>query len=115
MIGISRQIVRVALLVLLFQFVGPAFLPVITQEISVSKETTISVQHTSIVVPMFLKENDEKESAAFSSESAATPLLDLSSHSFNLTAVHDNKHAEVYEAHGVLHPPLITLFCTLLI
>lgn len=115
MTGISKQIVRIALLVMLFQFVCPAFLPIVTQRDAVSKETTVSVQHTSIVIPMLLKEKDEKENAEFSSDSDAAPLLDLSSHSLNLTAAHDNKHAEVYEEHGVTHPPLFRMFCTLLI
>jgi hypothetical protein len=115
MIGISKQIVRIALLVMLFQFVCPAFLPIVTQQDTVSKDMTIRVQHTSIVVPLLLKEKDEKENAESASESDVAPLLDLSSHSFNLTAAHDNKHAEVYEEHGIAHPPLFRMFCTFLI
>jgi Na+-translocating ferredoxin:NAD+ oxidoreductase RnfG subunit len=115
MIGVSKQIVRIAILVMLFQFVCPAFLPIVTQRDAVSKETTISEQHTSIVVPLLLKEKDEKENAEFTSESDATPLLDLLTHSINLTAAHDHKHAAVYEEHGTTRPPLFRMLCTLVI
>ena len=115
MTGVSKQIVRIALLVMLFQFVCPAFLPIVTQRDAVSKETTIGVQHTSIVIPLLLKEKDEKETAEFTSDSDATPLLDLLTHSINLTAAHDHEHAAVYEEHSTTRPPLFRLLCTLLI
>lgn len=115
MSSISKQIVRIALLVMLFQFVGPAFLSVATQRESVSKETTIGIEHSSIVVPLLLKEKDEKESTQASSNSQLALLIDLSSHVLNLTAAHDNKHAKVYEEHGIAHPPLFKVFCTFLI
>lgn len=115
MINVTKQIVRTALFVMLFQFICPAFLPIVTQRDSISKETSVSTQHTSIVVPLLLKEKDEKENAEFTSDSDAAPLLDLSSHGSNLTAAHDNKHAAVYEEHGIARPPLIRMLCTLLI
>jgi len=115
MIGVSKQIVRIALLVMLFQFVCPAFLPIVSQRDAVSKETTISEQHTSIVAPLLLKEKDEKENAEFTSDSAATPLLDLLTHSINLTAAHDNKQASVYDEHGMPRPPIFRMLCTLVI
>ena len=61
MIAVTRQIVRLALFVMLFQFICPAFLPIVTQRDAVSKETSVSQQHTSIVIPLLLKEKDEKE------------------------------------------------------
>jgi hypothetical protein len=115
MIGVSRQIVRIALFVMLFQFICPAFLPIVSQRGAVSKETTVSQQHTSIVAPLLLKEKDEKENAEFTSNADPAPLLDLSSHSINLTAAHDIKHAEVYEEHGITRPPLFQLLCTFMI
>ena len=115
MIAVNRQIVRLALFVMLFQFICPAFLPIVTQRDAVSKETSVSQQHTSIVIPLLLKEKDEKENAEFTSNSDPAPLLDLSSHSINLTAAHDIKHAEVYEEHGLTRPPLFQMLCTLVI
>lgn len=115
MAHISKQIVRIALLVLLFQFVCPAFLPIVTQQETVSKETTISKMHTSIVVPLLLKEKDEKEDTESLSDSGAAALLDFSSHGNNLTAVHDNKQSEVLQEHCLTRLPLFKIFCTLLI
>jgi len=113
MLRISKQIVRIALLVMLFQFVCPAFISIVVQQIPTSKEVTFSVQHTSIVAPMLLKEKDEQEKEEFLFVSDSALLLDFTSHSINLTASHNNKSAGVTEVHSTLHPPLLTMFCTL--
>ncbi|MGC3948038.1 MAG: hypothetical protein QM762_26610 [Chryseolinea sp.] len=97
---------------MLFQFVAPTFLPITTQRETISRETIIGIQHNSIIFPLLLKEKDEKESGETSSQPDLTVLIDLSSHVVNLTAAHDIKHSEVYEEHGIAHPPLFQMFCT---
>jgi|GEM_PF-1862044 hypothetical protein len=114
MIVASKQIVRIVLLVMLFQFVGPSFLPITTQREAVSKETTIGIQHTSIVVPVLLKDKDETENTETTSHPVLALLIDLSSHVINLSAAHDNKHS-IHEKQGITHPPRFRVFCTLLI
>jgi len=112
----SKQIVRMALLLMLFQFLSPAFIPLVVQDTPAEKATSYQVHHnSSVVAPMFLKEKDEKEFDEFFSVSDSTPLLDLTSHSFNLTASHEDKSSIFLEERSFLQPPRFTLFCTLLI
>jgi len=104
-----------ALLLMLFQFLSPAFIPLIVQATPTNKAITYNVQHSSIVAPMLLKEKDEKEDCDFLPVSDSTPLLDLTSHSSNLTASHKEKYSISFECHTFLQPPLSTLYCTFLI
>jgi hypothetical protein len=113
----SRQIIRMALLLMLFQFLAPAFMPPAVQDFLSDKITVIHPQHSSIVAPLFLKEKEEeeKEDGDFFTVSRSAPLLDFTSHSFNLTASHGNKYSVFPQQHGFPQPPLFTLFCTFLI
>jgi hypothetical protein len=115
MFRISKQIVRIGLLAMLFQFLSPAFVPLVTQEVPTSRPIAFSVQHSSLIVPMLLKEKDEKEDSELFSISDSPPLLDLTSHTFNLSAAHKIKYSIASAEHGLLQPPLFSLFCTLLI
>jgi hypothetical protein len=92
MVRISKQIMRLALLLMLFQFFAPAFLPLVVQQVPNTKITSIHVQHSALVAPLLLKEKDEKEHDDFASISNLAPLLDLTAHSINLTASHKGKH-----------------------
>lgn len=105
-----------ALLLMLFQFLSPAFLPLSLQQAPTSQKTTsYSVQHNLIVIPTFLKEKDEKETGEFSPVSESTPILDLSSHSLHLLATHEGKFSALPEQHSFPPSPLITLYCSFLI
>ena len=116
MSGTSTHVIRMVLFVMLFQFLCPAFMPLVVQDIPTGKETAFHVQHTSIVAPMLLKEKDEKEDSDFFSVLAeSTPILDLTSHSFNLTAAHGTKFSKFTEEKAFNRPPRFALFCTLLI
>lgn len=113
---ISKQIMRIALLLMLFQFFAPSFFPLIVREVSSSKGTNYHVQHNSIVAPLLLKEKEEKEHEENVFTPSQTPLLDFTDHSTNLTATHTGKsnylHSELlYD----LHPALFTCYCTFLI
>lgn len=116
MIGISRQVVRMVLLILLFQAVCPAFLNVSVHSESTSDVTIITAQHAVMVLPVLLKEKEETETVeSFSDSDAAPCLLDLASHGLNLATAHNNQDAGVYQAHEASHPRLFGMFCTLLI
>lgn len=111
----SKQLVRIAILLMLFQSVAPAFIPVVAQEIPNNKTATLHVQHNSIVAPLFLKENEEKENSEFLSVSQPAPLLDLNTHSHNLTASHSNKYSDSVFCNRYPQPSRHTLFCSFLI
>ena len=72
-------------------------MPLVVQEIPTGKATAFHVQHSSIVAPMLLKEKDEKEDSELFSVAESAPILDLTSHSFNLTAAHDSKFSNFTE------------------
>lgn len=112
---ISKQIVRVALILLLFQFLAPAFRPMVIQEIPANRESAFHAHHNSLVVPQLLKENDEKEHDDVSASEGMLPLLDLAAHSVNLIASHQNKLIIVSAPDGHPWRPLFTLLCTFLI
>lgn len=115
MARVTRQIVRIALLMMLFQFSAPAFLLISSQRASVSNDTTISEQHSSLIIPTILKGNDEEEGVEKSTDSDLTMVMDLSNHVTNLTAAHDLRLSELYAQHGIDHPPVFEFFCRLLI
>jgi len=113
MLRISRQIVRAALVLLLFQFMAPAFLPMVVAEIPADRATAVHPQHNSIVVPLLLKEKEEEEHDDVFTSEGMPPLLDLSVHSINLIALHHKLTILSIPKHQ--RPPLFTLFCKLLI
>ena len=115
MFRISRQIVRLGLVLMVFQFLAPAFMPIVVQEMPSDKVTAYYQHHNSVVAPMLLKEKDEKEHEEIFSVTRSTPLLDLTSHSSNLAASHANKHQIVRDNYGLPQEPLFTLFCSFLI
>lgn len=115
MFRISRQIVRLGLILMVFQFLAPAFMPVVVQEMPSDKVIAFHAQHSSVIAPMLLKEKDEKEHEEFFTITSSTPLLDLTSHSFNLAASHASKQLIVQDDSGLPQEPLFALFCTFLI
>ena len=107
--------VRMAIALMLFQFLSPAFIPLVVQEIPTEKATAYHAQHSSIVAPTFLKEKDEKEDSNIFTVSGLAAILDFNSHSFNLAVSHNNKYSKFAEASAIIQPPRFALFCTLLI
>lgn len=100
---------------MLFQFLAPAFMPVVVQEIPSEDVIAYHQKHSSVVVPMLLKEKDEKEHEEFFSVSSSTQLLDLTSHSFNLAASHGTIDSFIQNERWFPQPSLLALFCTFLI
>ncbi|MEO5977692.1 MAG: hypothetical protein ABIS36_14395 [Chryseolinea sp.] len=118
MLTISRQLVRIALFVMVFQVVCPAFIDFDAQQIPTSGEISFSESHGSYLAPMLLKEKDENEnenSEFLGVTNSATPLLDFSSHSLNLLATHDNIRS-VFAAEGAtVQTPRFAMFCAFII
>jgi hypothetical protein len=104
-----------ALVLMLFNFLSPAFIPLVVQEIPTERATAVHAHHSSIIAPTFLKEKDEKDDVDIDTPQQAAALLDLTSHSFNLTVSHSNKYSISAEEVAFIPPPRISLFCTLLI
>ena len=111
----SKYMVRMAIALMLFQFLSPAFIPLVVQEIPTDEAVAFHEQHNSIVAPTFLKEKDEKEDSKFSTINASAAILDFASHSFNLTASHSNKYSNFAGDVAFIQPQRFALFCTLLI
>jgi hypothetical protein len=107
---------RIALLLMLFQFFAPAFFPLVVQAGPNTKTTNIHVRHSSVVAPLLLKEKDEKEHDDFATVSNLAALLDLTAHSFNLTASHKGGFSYFHQGLWYhLAPALFTRLCTFLI
>src|SRR3990170_1059047 len=115
----SKEMMKIALLLMLFQFLAPAFLPIALQGTSKLDKLVYHVQHNSIVAPLLLKEKeekDEKEHEEFFSISGLAPLLDLTAHSSNLTASHKGKGTYFSNEHRYdSGPSLFTINCSFLI
>ena len=113
---VSKEIMKIALVLMLFQFLAPAFLPIVLQGTSNRDKLVYHAQHSSIVAPLLLKEKDEKEHEEFFSISGLAPLLDLTAHSSNLTASHKGKCTYFSNEHRYdSGPSLFTINCSFLI
>lgn len=113
---VKTLIMRIALLLMLFQCFGPCFFSVVAQEAPNTNDTNYHVQHSSIVAPLLLKENDEKELDKTPFTSRQTPLLDLTVHGLNLEATHSgNSNYVSSDVFYDSHPALFTSYCTFLI
>jgi hypothetical protein len=101
---------------MLFHFFAPLSFTEATPGVTDPKETVYQVQLNSIATPVLLKEKDEKNFDASTSDNAQVPLLDLSLHELHLKARHSTKifyfHAEVLYSG---HPQLITFLRKFLI
>jgi hypothetical protein len=116
MVRISKQIMRVVLLLMLFQFFAPAFFPLVVQQTSHKQEASFHVQHSSVVAPLLLKEKDEKSHEEHVTVSNLAAILDLTAHSLNLTATHKEKPNYFHQdLRYNPQPALFSRLCTFLI
>lgn len=112
----SKQIIRIALLTMLFQILAPSFMPMVARETHGDKDIAFHTNNNSMADPMLLQEQDEKEDGDFSPSSSPAPLLDLTSHTFNLVASHKKKYSQFTEdEQGFSKRPISIHFCTFLI
>lgn len=114
----TKHIMRTLLVLLLFQFVSPSLFSVVTLgAVSEDTKTTVTPIHSSIVVPVFLKEQEEREHEETVIKSyELTVLLDFFNHSLSHTASQSLIYKE-YNHHdkSVCQPPLFKLNSTFLI
>lgn len=116
MVKMSKLMMRIALLFMLFQFFAPSVFSVVTQGPPNTRETNYHTRHNSIVAPLFIKEKDENELEENSYTRNQTPILDFAIHSLNLKATHSC--VSNYVPSDVLydsHPALFASYCTFLI
>jgi hypothetical protein len=107
---------RVTLAMILFQFFAPSLLPCVVQKASPSKTTSVHTPHRSIVVPLLLKEKDEKADEHVSSGPNLAAILDFASHSLNLKATHKGNYNYLHRDQWYhLQPAIFTLLRTFLI
>lgn len=104
---------RIVLLALVFQFVSPVFMSVVTQAGIESDEHhgfTLHAQHSSIFIPLLLKEKDETEHKEEAPIINFFALIDFTDHAFVLTELHSIRLTPfAYHNRIDHHPPLFTL------
>jgi len=111
------HIMRFVLVLLLFQFIAPAFPSVDAQDSVPDRETCVyhKLQH-SIIIPVLLKEKEETESRSDDSFTGVIPLIDFSDHSYVLAEFHTSKFTPfIYHDRYDHRPPLFTLHGSYLI
>jgi hypothetical protein len=114
MTGLRNTIMRFVLVLMMFQFIAPAFLNVIGQGDESQKGTlSYHTENSVIVFPLFLKEKEETEEESSRIDDAhfdLIPLIDFTNQSFALTELHETRFAPlVYRDRYDAHPPLFTL------
>ncbi len=102
---------RLVLVIIIFQFIAPAFISVVAQDTQPSKETSgYHAQHSSIIVPILLKEKEETEESTSDDFSHVDfiPLIDFTDHSFALTELHETTFTPFVNFYDY-QPPLFAL------
>jgi hypothetical protein len=105
---------RIALALMLFEFLSPAFMPLIVLEIPAERTTVYQTQHHSIVLPAFLTEKEEKEDCDTQKDKTAA-IIDFICHNLNLAATHGNKYSKFAKERLFIRVTGFELFCILLI
>jgi hypothetical protein len=115
----SKHIMRIIFFLLIFQFISPAFLSVAQgyNEKQEPKPSCINTEHTSIVLPILLREKEENEHDDDNCFSfSLTPIIDFKDHSLALTELHTAKYEPIHFGIQYDHqPPLFTLNCVYII
>ena len=114
----TKHMMRTLIVLLLFQFISPSLFSVVTLGSVTGKEkASLTPSHSSIVVPIFLREQEERDHDETPVKAFDLPLLiDFSNHSFTHTA----SQSLVYKGYNHLvrfgyARPLFELNCTFLI
>ncbi|WP_333820195.1 hypothetical protein [Ohtaekwangia sp.] len=120
MAGLSRQLMRLVLVALLFQFLSPAFFTVMEDHDQQSNgcATAIHAHYNTLAIPQLLKEKDETEFKTDDILDIAgfIPLLDFSAHSFVLAQLHTIRFRPFNFSDRIdQHPPLFTLYSSFII
>jgi hypothetical protein len=114
--GSTSHIMRTIFFLLIFQLIAPAFLPVAQSfETSHDKPTSIQTQHSSILLPLLEKEENEHEED-LSHFSFTQLIIDFADHTLALAVLHESTNGSVQFGKKYDHqPPLFNIFCTFLI
>ena len=90
----NKVLVHTVMILLLVQFITPAFAQVVTQGNTIEEKNSYKSQHDQgITVSVFLKENAEEKSTT--PKTHITPLLDFSFHAIALKQVHENFYSQI--------------------
>jgi hypothetical protein len=120
MTGLRNTIMRFVLVLMMFQFIAPAFMYIVCQSDESQKGAlTYHTENSTIVFPQFLKEKEEteEESTRFSdAHFDFIPLIDFTDQSFVLTELHETKFTPLlYRDRYDVSPPLFTLHSSYII
>lgn len=111
-------ITRMVLLLLLFQFISPACLPIETQNFDAGNEKSpcLHLAHNWLIISLALQENEENKFEENVADFNVLQLLDYSGHSRALTELLHGKFKPISSpVRYTLQPRLFTIFCTYLI
>lgn len=118
MIRDTKYIMRTLVLLLLFQFISPSLFSVVTfGSVSEDERAFIAPSHSSLVVPILLKEQEERDQEDnFLRSLDLHPIVNLSNHSLAHTA----SQSLIYKGYNnqdksSYRPPLYELHRNLLI
>lgn len=110
----SKALIRVILLLLLAQFVAPAFVQVSSQD-PIHEKNSYKPQHDSgIALSVLLKESSEEKSEANQKSHFIQALIDFSFHAIALKQSHTNFYSH-FSNERLIPDPLFKLHCVFLI
>lgn len=111
----SKILIRLVLLLLIIQFVTPAFAQVGTPDNPINEKNSYKTQHDSgIAISVFLKESSEEKSEADEKSHLTAALIDFSFHSISLNQLHTNFYSHFCNER-LISGPLFKLLCVFLI
>ena len=112
---ISKGLIRIVLLLLVIQFVTPAFAQLGSPDTSIQQKTSLTSQHDSgIALAVFLKENSEEKTEVDEKSQITVELIDFSFLSIALKQSHSRSYWDTSNLR-LTSLPLFTLHCIFLI
>jgi hypothetical protein len=114
----TKNMMRILLVLLLFQFVSPSLFSIVTLgSVSEDAKTVVTPAHSSIVTPVFLKEQEEREhEETYTKPYELTSYIDFCNHSLSHTVSQSIIYKEYNQQDKLsCHPPLFKLHSTFLI
>lgn len=111
----SKGLIRFVLLLLIVQFVTPAFAQVVTQDSRSNEKLSLTSQHDSAIgLAVFLKENSEEKSEEDEKPLFTAELIDFSFLTEVLTQSHTRGHWDLGNQR-LITQPLFKIHCTYII
>jgi hypothetical protein len=111
----SKVLIRFVLLLLIVQFVTPAFAPVATPDANNNQKLSLTSHHDSAIsLAVFLKENSEEKSEEDEKPVFTAELIDFSFLTEVLTQSHSRGHWELGNQR-LITQPLFKIHCIYII